>query len=224
MIALLSGITAGLIHVLSGPDHLAAVAPLSLTRWKKAVPIGFRWGLGHSSGVLFVGLLALLFRELIPMEAISSWGERGVGVMLIGIGLWGIRKSLKTRLHAHEHTHGGSTHVHYHVHAHGHKPEEAEEKGHQHTHAAFAVGTIHGVAGSSHLFGVLPALVIPSRIDSISYLVAFGLGTIVAMVLFSSIFGWVGRGLNGNIRHYRLAGSCVSAAAVILGVYWMGTA
>ena len=30
--ALLAGLTAGLIHVLSGPDHLAAVAPLSLAR------------------------------------------------------------------------------------------------------------------------------------------------------------------------------------------------
>jgi len=29
--------------------------------------------------------------------------------------------------------------------------------------AAFGVGTLHGLAGSSHLLGVLPALALPSR-------------------------------------------------------------
>ena len=29
---------------------------------------------------------------------------------------------------------------------------------HSHAGASFAMGTIHGLAGSSHLFGVLPAL------------------------------------------------------------------
>src|SRR4051812_11286589 len=121
-----------MVHVLSGPDHLAAIAPLTLSKWSRSVAIGFRWGLGHSSGVLFVGLLALLFRELIPVDAISSWGERCVGGMLVMIGIWGLRKSLKAHVHAHEHSHGGNTHVHYHLHAHGHEPAEepVEEKTH----------------------------------------------------------------------------------------------
>jgi sulfite exporter TauE/SafE len=219
LIALFSGLTAGLIHVFSGPDHLAAIAPLSLTRWKKAVAIGFRWGLGHSSGVLFVGLLALLFRELIPVEAISSWGERLVGVMLIGIGIWGLKKCLGAHLHQHAHSHDGDTHVHYHVHAHGHGPRE--EKPHQHTHAAFAVGTVHGVAGSSHFFGVLPALVFADRLESITYLTSFGIGTILAMMIFSAVFGWLGKGLRWNVRYYKLTGCTISASAIGLGLYWL---
>ena len=122
MIALLSGLAAGAVHVISGPDHLAAIAPLALDRWRKALAIGFRWGLGHSSGVLFVGILALLAREILPLRALSGWAERLVGLLLIGIGLWGLRRSLRTRLHAHEHTHDGTTHVHYH--AHGHQQDE----------------------------------------------------------------------------------------------------
>jgi len=223
LIALISGLTAGLIHVFSGPDHLAAIAPLSLTRWRKAVVIGFRWGLGHSSGVLFVGLLALLFREIIPVDAISSWGERCVGVMLIGIGLWGLKKCLSAHMHQHEHSHEGDTHVHYHLHAHGHSAEKAKENPHQHSHAAFAVGTIHGVAGSSHFFGVLPALVFATRIESISYLTAFGVGTILAMMIFSAAFGWLGQGLRWNLKYYKLAGSSISMGAVALGVYWIAT-
>jgi hypothetical protein len=227
-----------MVHVFSGPDHLAAVAPLSLDaaasgdagkefsprKWQRAVTVGFRWGLGHSSGVLFIGLLALLFREILPVQAISSWGEKAVGVMLMVVGFWGLRKCLKAHVHAHEHTHGGSAHMHYHLHTHGHGAGSSEQKSHQHSHAAFAIGTIHGVAGSSHFVGVVPALVLSTRVESISYLSAFGLGTILAMIVFSSMFGWVGRGLNGNVKRYKLAGACTSGAAVLLGMYWIALA
>ena len=33
-----------------------------------------------------------------------------------------------------------------------------------HAHASFCLGVLHGVAGSSHFFGVLPALALPMRI------------------------------------------------------------
>ena len=109
LFALFAGLAAGCIHVLSGPDHLAAIAPLSLGRKVRTWMIGARWGLGHASGVLFVGLLSLMIREIIPLESVSSWAERLVGVALIGIGLWGLRKAFSTRLHLHEHSHGGET-------------------------------------------------------------------------------------------------------------------
>ena len=40
--------------------------------------------------------------------------------------------------------------------------------------ASFAMGTLHGLAGSSHLFGVLPALAFSTRADSMLYLAGFG--------------------------------------------------
>jgi len=58
VLAILTGLLAGGVHVLSGPDHLAAVAPLAVqdrSAWRS----GLRWGLGHSSGVLLVGVLSL---------------------------------------------------------------------------------------------------------------------------------------------------------------------
>jgi hypothetical protein len=55
VIAVSAGLVAGFIHVLAGPDHLAAVAPLTFNNWRRALAIGFRWGIGHSSGVLFLG-------------------------------------------------------------------------------------------------------------------------------------------------------------------------
>src|SRR5215470_3679414 len=112
MIVALTGMVAGILHVWSGPDHLAAIAPLAVRRPRRSWVAGARWGIGHSAGVALIGLLSLWFRESIPKELVSSWGERVVGVMLIGIGYWGLRKAF--RIHAHEHEHDGDRHVHLH--------------------------------------------------------------------------------------------------------------
>src|SRR4249919_3013977 len=90
----LTGALAGLFHVLSGPDHLAAVAPLAVEDGRRGWLAGWTWGLGHASGVVVVALLAVLLRDLLPpIGIISAWSERVVGVALIGIGCWALRRS-----------------------------------------------------------------------------------------------------------------------------------
>ena len=186
--------------------------------------------MGHSSGVLLVGLAFLQLREAWPADFFSAWAERIVGVALIGIGLWGLRKSLSDRVHAHEHVHEGQRHVH--IHAHGtetsHRHEEDGPKprapAHIHTHAAFAVGTLHGLAGSSHLLGVVPAMAFPTKAEGAAYLVAYGVGTVLAMTLFSSAVGWLGRGgATGSLQAHRALMIFFSILAVGVGVYWLGS-
>src|SRR5262245_37878085 len=117
MIAAVTGLIAGLVHVWSGPDHLAAIAPLAVRQPQRSWLPGVRWGFGHSAGVGVVGLLSLWLRDALPVEWLSSWGERLVGVMLLGIGLWGLRKAFQSQIHTHEHEHDGDRHMHVHVHA-----------------------------------------------------------------------------------------------------------
>src|SRR5438105_4065970 len=124
MIAFFTGLLAGIIHVWSGPDHLAAIAPLAVRRPKRAWIPGARWGFGHSAGVAVIGLLSLWLRDLLPVDLLSTWGERLVGVMLLAIGFWGFRKAFKNQIHTHEHEHGGDRHVHVHVHSHGHDSKQ----------------------------------------------------------------------------------------------------
>lgn len=222
MISVLTGLVAGAIHVVSGPDHLAAVAPFAVASRRHAWSIGLRWGVGHAGGVLFIGLISLLLRDWLPLAAISSWSERLVGVVLIGIGLWGGRRALRDRVHTHEHEHGGERHVHIHAHdgatAHTHGP--APE--HRHTHAAFAVGTLHGVAGSSHFLGVLPALAFPTMTDAVWYLAAYGIGTVAAMVGFASLVGLSARSLSASsTQAYRQMLAFSSLAAVLVGGWWL---
>ena len=224
MISVVTGLVLGAIHVVSGPDHLAAVAPFAAESRRKAWEVGLRWGVGHAGGVLFIGLLSLLLRDWLPLDAISSWSERLVGVVLIGIGLWGVRRALSGRVHTHEHEHDGEKHVHIHTHdgatAHSHSHEGAVE--HRHTHAAFAVGTLHGVAGSSHFLGVLPALAFPTMTEAVWYLTAFGIGTVAAMVVFSSLVGWSARSLAASsAQAYRQMMGFCSLAAVVVGGWWL---
>jgi ABC-type nickel/cobalt efflux system permease component RcnA len=226
-IAALSGFVAGFIHVLSGPDHLAAVAPLAADSGRRQWLTGLDWGFGHTSGVLLVGVLALLLRELIPVDALSSWGERLVGIVLISIGLWGLRRAMRLKLHVHPHRHDGRTHEHVHVHA-GPAAHETEPAApghihsHAHTHAAFAVGVLHGLAGSSHLLGVLPALAFPTRAESIAYLASFGVATVLAMTAFAAVIGFLARRARaGGAVFYRNLLYACSLAAIAVGGVWL---
>lgn len=222
MIALLSGMAAGLGHVFAGPDHLAAVAPLAVRGKEKAWVAGARWGLGHSAGVLVVGLFFLWLREVLPVNMISGWSERVVGVVLIAIGLWGLRTLFKGRLHVHAHEHDGETHVHAHAHDGRSAHPPAHPAPHAHGHTAFAVGTLHGVAGSSHFLGVIPALAFPTRGEAFAYMGAFGVGTILAMVLFAAFIGVMSRGFaSAGIRAYQGLMAVCSLAAVGIGCYWL---
>src|SRR5262245_31002094 len=163
MLTVLTGAAAGLFHVLSGPDHLAAVAPLAADGRKRAWVAGCTWGLGHASGVVVVAVAAVLLREILPpFDVISPWGELIVGGALIAIGLWAFRRS--ARIESSPHTHGHLSHHHLHVQS---GPAWARRLGH--AHASFCMGILHGVAGSSHFFGVLPALALPTQTAALGY-------------------------------------------------------
>jgi hypothetical protein len=195
MLVVLTGMVAGLVHVVSGPDHLAAVAPLAVREHRDSWRSGARWGIGHSAGVALVGVLGFALRESLPLDRISAWSERLVGVMLIGIGLWALRRVLQVEVHAHRHEHGGSEHDHVHFHGPGHEhaAPAAHGAGKGHPHAAFGIGTLHGLAGSSHFLGVLPTLALPDWMSAGGYLLGFAGGTVLAMAGFSAFLGMLGR-------------------------------
>jgi hypothetical protein len=197
MIAIFAGLAAGLLHVFSGPDHLAAIAPLALSekspraagRFRvEGLALGLQWGFGHTAGVLLIAALMLLLKEQLPLDAISAYSERLVGVSLIAVGFWGVWKASRAVITPHAHT-----------------------------SASFLMGTIHGLAGSSHLFGVLPALAFSLVSDSMLYLAGFGLGAIAGMTAFAAGVGLASIRL-GQFRGLLYASS---AAALVIGGVWL---
>lgn len=214
MLTLVTGAIAGFFHVLSGPDHLAAVAPLAVDDRRRGWIAGWTWGLGHASGVVLVALLAVLLRDWLPIDSLSAWSERIVGAALIGIGLWAFRHSL--RIGRAQHAHGSISHDHVQVRR---GPRWIQRIGH--AHAAFLMGILHGVAGSSHVFGVLPALALPTRTDSFAYIGAFGIGSVLAMTAFAALLGTsVARTRYGAAAHRALL-TAASVMAVSVGGWWL---
>ncbi len=225
LITILTGLAAGAAHVFAGPDHLAAVAPLAVDQRKTPVRTGFFWGIGHSGGVWILALAAIILRDALPLDWLSSWSERIVGIVLIAVGLWAIRKAMSVKIHSHVHEHDGVVHAHIHVHEEGvHKHEHGDHEhiAHKHEHRALGIGLLHGFAGTSHLIGVLPALALPTRWAAVIYVVAFGIGSIAGMTIFSWTVGRLaGRigATNEKGSKYLFWGSGLAAIAV--GCFWL---
>ncbi len=215
MLIAVTGALAGLFHVLSGPDHLAAVGPLALDSRRRGWLAGWTWGIGHASGVVLVATLAILLRDLLPsVDRISAWSERLVGAALIAVGLWALRRS--AHVQPAPHVHGAVSHDHLHVQA---GPRWLRRIGH--AHAAFCLGVLHGVAGSSHFVGVLPALALPTRAGALTYIVAFGAGTVAAMTAFAAAAGCAGSLARVHSPAYRVMTATVAVAAIVIGGVWL---
>lgn len=103
-----TGILMGIIHVLTGPDHLSALATLSGTNISNRSShldgflLGIRWGLGHSLGILVVGGVLIAVEESssewIGMDAMVSTTLEGlVGVFMLALGTYGLHKAFRNR-------------------------------------------------------------------------------------------------------------------------------
>lgn len=219
-----SGLLAGSVHVVTGADHLAALLPLSIGRRRGAWALGARWGVGHSLGVLVVGALAVALKERFDLGLVEAWGERLVGGVLVAIGLLGLRRALRLTLHAHPHEHDGEAHAHLHLHTgseQAHGPRSHPGAAPRHGHTAFFAGTLHGVAGTAHLLGVLPALALPGWSGSLAYLLAFAAGTIGAMAAFAAVVGESSARIAPGPALLRLVLSAASLVTVAVGAVWI---
>jgi ABC-type nickel/cobalt efflux system permease component RcnA len=224
---LFAGIIAAVLHVISGPDHLAAVTPFAIESKKKAWKVGLFWGIGHLLGMLSIGVLFLLFKDLIPVEKISKHSEQFVGVILILLGIWiFVRLFKEEKKHKHIHVHSKENPViHKHEHIHN------IEKKHEHNHpklrqgiiASLSVGFVHGLAGVAHFLLFLPVIGFTSIIDSSKYIVGFGIGTLIAMISFAFVIGNISTFSKQDhnetfFKGIRFAGGLF---AFIIGIYWI---
>jgi len=187
---LLLGFVLGLRHALD-VDHLAAVSTIVSGRrtLRSASLVGAIWGLGHTAALLAAGIVVIALHAEIP-AGVARALELGVAVMLIGLGtnlLWTLWRG--GGIHLHAHAHGGHEHVHLHVH--GAAPVDVLDHHHHAVRAArrpFAVGVVHGLAGSAGLMLAVVAT-IPSPSLALAYVAIFGAGSVVGMVAMSALLG-----------------------------------
>jgi cytochrome c biogenesis protein CcdA len=181
---LLLTIYAGFVHAFEA-DHLLAVSSIVSSRdnIRSSMKDGVFWGLGHTSTIFFIGILMIVFKAGIS-EQYFRYFESLVGVMLIALAVYRLVKFFRAKkiiIHAHPHTHGGEQHKHLHVHI-------GEKHEHHHKHSlAYGVGLVHGLAGSGALI-LIAMSQMKSPVDGMFYLLIFGGGCIVGMLVAAGLF------------------------------------
>ena len=172
-----TGFFAGCLHTLSGPDHLAALAPLSIGRTRtESAAVGALWGCGHDAGQLIFGLLFLLLKDQLHIEVIRTWGTRVVGFTLLVSGAMGIREASEVPTPRVALENGVCDDSVY---------EALENPGFVKKKkigfATFATWIGHGLQPDA-LMMVLPALALPSRLAGAAFLGMLLVGTTVLKI------------------------------------------
>lgn len=186
LMVLVIGLVLGFKHAIE-PDHIIAVSTIasqSKKLWRSSL-MGLFWGIGHSLTLLAVGLMFLVFKNSIS----QTWSmsiEFLVGVMLVYLGISTLLTYKKKKIHVHEHEIGGENqHQHFHSHEHN--------KAHNHQHSknylkSMVIGIVHGLAGSAAMI-VLTMSTVKGVSEGFLYMLIFGIGTILGMLLFTTLVG-----------------------------------
>jgi len=212
----------GMLHALDA-DHIIAVSGLSSMNdssvqdgvhknKRQSLIFCARWALGHSMALLIIGSAVIFFGMAIP-EQLSKIAESLVGVVLILLGVYVLWDMKRQHAHLHFHQHDGmSDHAHWH----SHQPAKNmhHKDAHKHAHTPVFVGVLHGVAGSAPLLALLPVSKISSPWLGFCYLLLFGIGVFLSMVLFGGllghVFAWLKRWGNQFINGLRVLVSIIS--------------
>jgi high-affinity nickel-transport protein len=172
------GFMLGLKHA-TDPDHIVAVTTFigKEKRIARGCAIGLFWGLGHTLALSMVGLAVVGLK--IPMSKwLAERLELGVAVMLIVLGARLIA-TVHTKWHEHHHEFEWTRL--------GLRP--------------LLVGIVHGTAGSAALT-LLVLSTISSTIHALLYIVIFGVGSMVGMVVISLLLA-----VPLNLARERMAGA-----------------
>jgi cytochrome c biogenesis protein CcdA len=181
LLLLLYALYEGILHAFEA-DHVLAITNIVSRRNKifPAIKDGIFWGLGHTSTIFLIGVVMILFKVHIPEDSFSYF-EAAVGLMLILVAsyrLYIFFREEEIIIHRHHREHKGENkHLHTHLHL----------KGKNLHKTSYGIGIVHGLAGSGALV-VLIMTQIQSVMNSLLYLVIFGLGSIIGMSLVAGVF------------------------------------
>lgn len=195
----LLGAVLGVRHALE-PDHLAAVSTLVSTAPspKTGVLVGTFWGIGHAASLLVIWALLALLQARLPLGLMNAF-ELAVALMLIALGVRSLRLAIqpvRSTAAASQHPRGWSL-----------------------LNRPLGAGLLHGAAGS----GALTALVMagmPSPALRLTYIVLFGLGSLLGMALLTGLFTFPLARFQGTNAVVRILPAVTGALAAMVGIHW----
>ncbi|MER7005993.1 cobalt transporter [Dactylosporangium sp. NPDC000555] len=176
---------AGAGHALA-PGHGKSLAAAYLVgsrgRIRDAAWLGGSVAVMHTLSVLVIGVAwtFLSLSDFVRMERLTTWLQLAAGVLVLGTGLWLIRRRRHGHDHHHDHDHD---HHHSHDHAHGHEHDHSHDHHDAKRPGLLLLGVSGGLTPSPAAFLVLATGLFIGRAGFALLLVlTFGAG--MAVVLF----------------------------------------
>jgi ABC-type nickel/cobalt efflux system permease component RcnA len=194
LVALGLAFALGLRHA-SDPDHLVAVTSLVAADdgdTRGAARLGALWGLGHATMLLAIGLPLIALKSELP-GWLESAAEKAVGLVIVALAARVSWKWLRGDYRAGRHIHvrasdvdPGSRHRHL---------RDDPDRDHAHGTArtprqAFAIGVLHGLAGTGAVVLVLIAA-LPTQLEAAAALAIFAPTSILSMAALTAGFAWL---------------------------------
>jgi sulfite exporter TauE/SafE len=162
--------------------------------------VGIIWGIGHTATLLIVGMITIMLKEEIPNN-LATLLEIGVGIMIIFLGMKTIL-SYKKKLHSHSHNNDGIYGC-----------------GIIDYIKSLSIGFIHGLAGSAAMI-FLTVSTANSYLEGGLFIGAFGLGTIVSMLLCTLIIG-IPFAINNNVNINKFMNLSIGIFSLGFGFYYV---
>jgi high-affinity nickel-transport protein len=229
----LLGLFLGMRHS-TDPDHVVAVSTIVSRQGsiRSSATIGLLWGLGHTLTIFLVGSAIIIFGVVIPPRLGLSM-EFCVALMLILLGilnLTGVMGWITSRL-------GPSASTNPSLEIAGDNYSQAPGRiqfviermvgkfGLYQTLRPLVVGLVHGLAGSAAV-ALLVLSTIKSPFWSTAYLLVFGFGTMVGMMLMTAAISvplvYTGKKFFNVNRHLTVVSGLASVAFGMFLVYQIG--
>lgn len=168
------GFVLGIRHAME-PDHMIAVSTIasqSRKLWQASLA-GVFWGIGHTVTLFIIGLIFIMMKNDIS-EKWSLTLEFLVGIMLVYLGITAMLSIRKKQNHSHLHQHENMIHL-------------TKVKKSTYYKSLF-IGFVHGIAGSGAMV-LLTMSTVQSVWQGAVYIMVFGLGTVIGMLIFTTIIG-----------------------------------
>jgi ABC-type nickel/cobalt efflux system permease component RcnA/high-affinity nickel permease len=186
----LLGLFLGIRHS-TDPDHVVAVSTIASRERSvgQGALIGMLWGVGHTLTIFLVGSAIILFGLVIPPRVGLSM-EFGVALMLITLGILNLTGTLRWLAERFSPTNRGDISQ---VPSSASAADTREGRldallrryGSYQVFRPLVIGLVHGLAGSAAV-ALLVLSTIRTPLWAIAYLLVFGVGTIIGMMLMTS--------------------------------------
>lgn len=237
------GIGFGIVHVITGVDHLGALATLAANGTWRAFIYGVRWGVGHSSGLLIIAGIFYGVGRTFELEQVEKYTEWLVAAFMLLLGGYGM--IMAVRQYQIDKEMGEKDGIEADIVTDPLLSAEVETGEEENKEAAVAdekskkrgsslkqgilscfIGLIHGLAGPGGILGILPAIHQSEFSKTALYLATFCISSTLTMGVFASLYGiitaWCSSISTSNPAFQKFVVALISAGfSVIIGVLFV---